>query len=104
MNIGKMLKTSCYNCHSDQINYPWYSKLQPAAWLLEKHIREGKEELNLSQYGSLSERMEKMKLESMIKQIEQKKMPISSYTLIHRDAILSDSDRKELVAYLQNLQ
>ena len=48
--------------------------------------------------------MEKMKLESMIKQIEQKKMPISSYTLIHRDAILSDSDRKELVAYLQNLQ
>ncbi|MEP1085162.1 MULTISPECIES: heme-binding domain-containing protein [unclassified Algoriphagus] len=104
VNIGKMLKTSCYNCHSDQINYPWYSKLQPAAWLLEKHIREGKEELNLSQYGSLSERMEKMKLESMIKQIEQKKMPISSYTLIHRDAILSDSDRKELVAYLQNLQ
>ncbi|MCE7053659.1 heme-binding domain-containing protein [Algoriphagus sp. AGSA1] len=104
VKIGKMLKTSCYNCHSDQINYPWYSKLQPAAWLLEKHIREGKEELNLSQYGSLSGRMEKMKLESMIKQIEQKKMPISSYTLIHQDAILSDSDRKELVAYLQNLQ
>jgi hypothetical protein len=46
VKIGKMLKTSCYNCHSDQINYPWYSKLQPAAWLLEKHIREnGKNEI-----------------------------------------------------------
>ncbi|MEP1088431.1 MAG: heme-binding domain-containing protein, partial [Algoriphagus sp.] len=60
-------------------------------------------ELNFSEFGSLSGRMKKMKLESMIKQIEQEKMPIPSYTLVHRDAILSDAERKELTTYLKTL-
>ncbi|TXE13509.1 hypothetical protein ESV85_05920 [Algoriphagus aquimarinus] len=103
VHIGKMLKTSCYNCHSDQVNYPWYSNFQPAGWLLDKHIKEGISELNFSEFGRLSGRMKKMKLESMIKQIEQEKMPISSYTLVHREAILSDAERKELTTYLKTL-
>lgn len=103
VHIEKMLKTSCYNCHSDQVNYPWYSNFQPAGWLLDKHIKEGISELNFSEFGRLSGRMKKMKLESMIKQIEQEKMPISSYTLVHRQAKLSDAERKELTTYLKTL-
>src|SRR5512141_1229066 len=53
-NVSTILRTSCYDCHSNQTVYPWYSKVAPASWLLASDIREGRGELNFSEWGSYS--------------------------------------------------
>ncbi len=103
-NIATLLNTSCYNCHSNNTNYPWYSSVQPVGWFLESHIKKGKGELNFSEFGTYSKRRQKSKLKSMISQIEKNKMPMASYTFIHRDAILSQNGKKELVNYLNSIR
>ena len=88
-NISALLQESCYDCHSNNTEYPWYNKVQPAAWYLEDHIQEGKDELNFNEWAEYSDRRKNSKLRSIISQIEEDKMPLDSYTLIHKDAILS---------------
>lgn len=96
--VGRQLHTSCYDCHSNNTIYPWYSRVQPIGWFLEGHINNGKAELNFSEFGSYSVRKQKNKLKSMVNQIEKDEMPLSSYTFIHRDARLSQECKKTLVA------
>jgi len=101
--VGHMLITSCYDCHSNITHYPWYNKIQPIGWLLESHINKGKEQLNFSEFGSYSVRKQKSKLKSMADQIEKDQMPLSSYTLIHRNARLTQESKKAFVDYLNAL-
>ena len=103
-NIKNKLQLSCYDCHSNNTKYPWYNKIQPVAWFLEEHIKDGKKELNFSEWGSLTIRRKTSKLRSIIKQIEGNKMPLDSYTLIHRDAKLSESEKKLLIEYMSDLK
>lgn len=103
-NVQNLLKNSCYDCHSNNTKYPWYNNIQPIGWLLEKHVKEGKSELNFSEFGTYSKRRQKSKLKSAVSQIEAHKMPISSYALIHKNANLSESDRKLLTAWLAQLK
>ncbi|MGV8962616.1 MAG: heme-binding domain-containing protein [Candidatus Saccharimonadaceae bacterium] len=102
--IAQMLQTSCYNCHSNNTIYPWYSKVQPVGWLLEDHIKKGKEILNLSEFGSYSGRKQQSKLTSIISQVEDDKMPLAAYTFIHCKARLSMVKKKTLLDYLRTLQ
>src|SRR5665647_2114818 len=81
-DVGRMLLTSCYNCHSNNTNYPWYGCVQPVGWFLENHINKGRAVLNLSEFGGYSVRKQKSKLKSMANQIEKDEMPLSSYTFI----------------------
>ena len=99
-NINNTIQTSCYDCHSNNTSYPWYNKIQPVAWLLETHIVEGKTELNFSEWDNYSKRRKKSKLKSIISQIEDNKMPLSSYTLIHKNANLSDNQKKEIIDWI----
>ena len=101
--VEAIFKTSCYDCHSNNTNYPWYNKVQPMAWLLEDHINKGKEELDFSDFGSYSKRRQKSKLKSIRSQIEDDEMPLSSYTLIHRDAKLSESDKVMVVEWVNKI-
>ena len=102
--VVQMLHTSCYNCHSNNTNYPWYSRVQPVAWFLENHINKGKEKLNFSEFGSYSGRRQQSKLTSMISQVEDDEMPLASYTFIHRGARLSAVDKEKLVDFLKTLK
>lgn len=101
--IENQLKVSCYDCHSNNTVYPWYSKVQPAAWFLEDHIKEGKEELNFNEWSDYSDRRKKSKLRSIIKQIESGEMPMESYTLIHRDALLSENNKNAVIEFMTKL-
>jgi len=102
--IQKKLQVSCYDCHSNNTQYPWYNKIQPAAWFLEDHIKEGKAELNFSEWDSLSNRRKKSKLRSIIKQIENGEMPLGSYTLIHSDATFSETEKQEIIQWVEHLK
>ncbi len=103
-HIEVRIKASCYDCHSNNTNYPWYSKIQPGAWFMQDHISKGKEELNFNSFGDYSGRRKKSKLKSIISQIRDDEMPIASYTLIHRDAKLSEEDKTTLNKWLTNLR
>ena len=102
-NIKSKLQVSCYDCHSNNTNYPWYNKIQPVAWFLEDHIKQGKAELNFSAWDSLSNRRKSSKIRSIIKQIESNEMPLSSYTKIHSDAKFSENDRNEIIVWIDSL-
>ncbi|GGW54581.1 heme-binding protein [Winogradskyella epiphytica] len=103
-HIKSKLQTSCYDCHSNNTQYPWYNKVQPIAWFLEDHIKEGKAELNFNEWDSLSNRRKKSKLRSIIKQIENDEMPLDSYTLIHKDASFSEAEKQELIQWVGRLK
>lgn len=103
-NVSNILKTSCYDCHSTNTYYPWYNKLQPVAWFLESHISEGKAELNFSEWDTYSDRRKRSKLKSIISQIEDDKMPLTSYTLIHKDAVISKEQKTEIIDWITKIQ
>ncbi|SDB29365.1 Haem-binding domain-containing protein [Flavobacteriaceae bacterium MAR_2010_188] len=103
-NISKILQTSCYDCHSNNTAYPWYNKIQPAAWYLEDHVKHGKSELNFNEWDELSDRRKASKLKSIISQITNDEMPMDSYTLIHRDAMLSEEEKKEIIQFMEQLK
>ena len=102
--IKKKLQVSCYDCHSNNTQYPWYNKIQPVTWFLEDHIKEGKAELNFNEWDSLSNRRKKSKLQSIIKQIESGEMPLDSYTLIHKDAAFTNAEAEELINWVTQLK
>lgn len=102
--IGQLLMVSCYDCHSNNTEYPWYNKIQPVAWFLEEHVNEGKKELNFNEWDAYSDRRKNSKLNSIISQIEDDEMPLYSYTLIHRDAVYSDSEKEMVIEYMRDLK
>lgn len=103
-NIQNILKTSCYDCHSNNTNYPWYSKIQPVKWWLANHVNEGKEKLNFDEFYSYSTKRKLHKLDEVIETIKDNEMPLKSYMLIHGDAKLTVNDKSELEAWVKNLK
>lgn len=99
-NVATILRTSCYDCHSNNTNYPWYSYIQPVRMFMDNHIKEGKENLNFSEFGKYSARKQANKLEEIVKQIKAEEMPLASYTLIHRNAVLSTTQKKEVIDWI----
>ena len=102
--IKKKLQVSCYDCHSNNTAYPWYNKIQPIAWFLEDHVNNGKAELNFSEWDALSNRRKGSKLRSIIKQMESDKMPLESYTLIHKEAAFSEKDKTTIIKWITQLK
>ena len=95
-NVFNALKISCYDCHSNNTN-PFYVNIEPVAWMMNNHIKNGKDKLNFSDFGTYSRRRQISKLRSIISQIKEDKMPLSFYTLIHKDAILSIVDKALII-------
>ena len=100
--VQLLLKTSCYDCHSDNTYYPWYFNIQPAAWFMAHHIKEGKAELNFSDFASYSKHHQRSKLKAIADQVNDGEMPIWSYGLIHKNAILSKEKKALIVDWATN--
>ena len=96
------LKSACYDCHSNETRYPWYSQVAPLSWWIKNHIREGREHLNFSTLGSLESEDLRHQLEEAAEVIREKEMPMSSYSRIHADARLSDTQRALLAQWLEH--
>ena len=96
-NVQLVLKAACYDCHSNNTNYPWYSRIQPFGWLLAKHIRNGKAELNFNEFGSYSLRRQISKMSGLGNSVKDGTMPLFSYTMIHKSARLSNEDKALLI-------
>jgi len=81
--VFSILKTHCFDCHTNQTKYPWYAKIAPISYWLADHVNEGKEEFNMSNWDAYSVKKKDHKLEELIEEIEEGKMPLNSYTWIH---------------------
>ncbi len=91
--VATYLENACYDCHSDQTQYPWYHKVQPLAWIIEQDIQEGKHALNFNEFLSYK-KAEQARLLSQINQtLKKKSMPPMYYRLLHPEAHLSKSER-----------
>lgn len=102
--VQMILRVSCYDCHSNNTRYPWYANIQPGAWLLASHIKKGKNELNLDEFGSYSKRRQQSKLKSIVSSIDDGTMPLFSYTLIHKDAIMSEVDKLRIQKWANSIK
>lgn len=102
-DVLHILKTSCYDCHSNNTVYPWYNNLQPVAWWLNNHIKEGKECLNFSEFGNYTFDKSRKKLRGIAREIEEGEMPLTSYTVIHRNAILDEAQKNLVINWAENV-
>lgn len=102
--IASQIKASCYDCHSNQSVYPWYASVQPAGWWLKNHIEEGKHHLNFSEFGNYSAKKQAHKMEECYELIENGEMPLSSYTLLHKEAVLDESQQTALINYFKEIE
>jgi hypothetical protein len=99
-SLAAILINSCYDCHSNHTEYPWYSRISPVWWYLHKHIVDGKEELNLSEFGDFSKAEKIGALTDLYDALEAGTMPLQSYILIHGDARLSQEEVDALLEWV----
>lgn len=103
-SIQSILKVACNDCHTNNTRYPWYAEVQPVAWWLDEHIRDGKRELNFSEFTSYRIRKQYVKLDQTIKLVKKNAMPLASYTWIHKDAILTDREKYALTGWASSIR
>lgn len=102
--IASMLMTSCYDCHSVESKYPWYSQVAPTSWLVARDVREAREEMNLSEWTGLPKRKKIKTLENIKEEVGEGEMPLPIYLTIHWDAKLSAEQRKQIVDWASAYQ
>ncbi len=101
-SVNQILREACYDCHSYNTRYPWYTNFQPVGWILASHIKRGKSKLNFSEFDSYPIRRQISKLKAIVSEIEDDKMPLKSYKLLHKRARLSAEEKYLIVSWLRN--
>jgi predicted Fe-S protein YdhL (DUF1289 family) len=102
--VQEIIKTSCADCHSNNTSYPWYNNIAPVSWFLAYHINDGKEHLNFSEWTLYNDNQKKHIIKNLKKVIKENEMPLTSYTLIHKNAILSEQQSKLFLNWLNTIK
>jgi len=93
--VHAILKRACFDCHSNHTTFPLYSSIAPVSWFTKMHVKEGREHMNFSTWSQYDDEKKLKYLQKIPKAIKSK-MPLPSYLLIHKEAVLSDADKKLL--------
>lgn len=101
-DVQKILKRSCFDCHSEHTLWPWYSNIAPMSWLVAQDVRRGRAKMNFSQWGKISQSKRDERLQSICDEIKEDEMPLPNYLLIHRDAVLSQQEKDILCTWAEN--
>lgn len=100
-SVANILRTTCYDCHSNETNYPWYSYVAPVSWLISRDTKLGRAELNFSIWES-NDKMKKAKLLSdIVEEVSDGGMPMAIYPLMHPEAKLTKADRQMIVDWAE---
>ena len=102
--VDSLLVVACKDCHSNNTRYPWYNNFQPVAWFLANHVKDGTTSFNLNEFATYPVARQYDKIEEIKKQIDKGDMPLSSYTLIHRDAKLTDAEKNTIITWSENIR
>lgn len=102
--VQSILKKACYDCHSNNTRYPWYAQVQPFRLLLDRHIQQGKEQLNFGDFGSYSKKKQFNKFRSIGESIKEGTMPLNSYSMMHVDARLTEAEKNTLLKWVEDMR
>jgi len=102
--VTHLLKETCFDCHSSVTRYPWYNNITPVNFWLADHVDEGKRELNVSEWSQYSEKKKDHKLKELIEMVEEKEMPLPSYTWTHREANLTNEQIQAMVSWAKSVR
>jgi len=91
-----LAKRACFDCHSNETTWPWYSHVAPVSWLVQDHVDEGREHLNFSEFGKHQD-----DAYEAAEEVAEGEMPPWDYLLTHPEARLSDVEKRELIAGLK---
>ncbi len=97
--VKAVLKRACYDCHSNETVWPWYSRVAPMSWLVAWDVHEGREELNFSTWNRYSHKERAKKIQESWEEVEEREMPPWFYVPLHPEARLSDEDLAVLRAW-----
>jgi hypothetical protein len=100
--VARIVKVNCYDCHSRQVKYPWYASVAPISFVIEHHVEEGIEHLDFSDWTKYGPKKAAHKLEEIVEEVEEGKMPLKSYALLHGE--LSEEDEKVFLNWVQTLR
>jgi len=100
--IEATLRRACYDCHSNETRWPWYSRVAPISWMAAHDVELGRKEINFSEWGEYYPATRKRKLQWMGRALRQEAMPPWSYRLVHPDARLTDKDRAALERWIDS--
>jgi hypothetical protein len=103
-DIHEVMLASCYDCHSNNTRYPWYAHVQPVGWWLASHIQDGKRNLNFDEFASFSPRRQYRKLKEIEDQLNSNEMPLPSYTLVHRSAVVLPVEKTKIVQWCEAMR
>lgn len=101
--ITSLLKAACYDCHSYDTEYPWYTNVAPFSFFIKGHIKGGRQNVNFAEWASYDAGKRNHKLEECIEVIEDGRMPMKSYTWLHPEAKLTDAQNDKLIAWLKSV-
>ena len=104
IKVENLLKEACYDCHSYESKYPWYTNVAPVSWWIKRHINIGRKSLNFSLWGTYSAKKKAHKIEENIEFVEEGWMPIGTYKLMHPKGRISDEERKLLTDWFKTLE
>ena len=95
--IKSLLHRACYNCHSNETVWPWYSEIAPVSWLVASDVREARQHLNFSEWGAYDRGTQFYKLRGIAQEIREGEMPLWYYALVHKEARLDSAERDRIL-------
>jgi hypothetical protein len=102
-SVQLIVDKACADCHSNKTNYPWYASIQPVGFWIGDHVKDGKRHFNFNDFAGYRIAKQNHKLEEVIEQIKEDEMPLYSYTLIHKEAKLTDAEKATLTNWCQSI-
>ncbi len=100
--IAEILRRSCYDCHSYETRWPWYTYVAPVSWWITEHVNHGRSEMNFSEWPVLDFEEIEYEVREIEEQIEGDKMPLPSYLILHRSARLSAEEKQALLEWARS--
>lgn len=95
-DVVATLKRSCFDCHSNATRWPWYSRVAPMSWIIADHVREGRSQVNFSEFNRYTAKERLRRLDKMCAEVKEGGMPLGSYLPLHSDAKLSEGDVRSI--------
>lgn len=102
--VTGILQKACYDCHSNNTRYPWYNHIQPVAWWMNDHVKDGKKELNFDEFLTYTAKRQSKKMDETQEMVKEGKMPLNSYTWIHKDAKLTQEEKNALLNWASGVE
>jgi hypothetical protein len=104
LQFEKMIKNQCYDCHSNETKYPWYTDYAPVSWWIKSNVNGAREFFNFSEWGKLSKKEKITKMQECFEALKEEEMPVALYIMMHDNAQFSENENDSLMNWFKNFQ